>query len=286
MIIDGRAIAQRILVDSKLRVEKLQSEQNITPHLAVVRVGEDQATTSYVNQKVKTAEKIGLKVRVDAYPKQVTQKELLNHLQQLDKDTHVHGIILQLPIPEHLNEHELLFTINPEKDVDGFHPHTKFPVPVAAAVLEIIRDVFTRSLLAQDAPISTWLKQQHIVVIGKGKTGGQPIIDILKRHGISPEIIDSKTKNPTAITKTADIIIAAVGKKNILTKDMIKPGVILICVGMGKDVNGNFFADYNQDEIQDIAGWYTPTPGGVGPVNVAKLMENVVLAAENTLQKY
>lgn len=284
MEINGREIAQSILEEVKQRVEKLKIEQQLSPHLAVVRVGDDPSVTSYVNQKQKTAEKIGIQVSVYHYPETVTEQELLQKLQLLDADKNIHGIILQLPIPKHLDQQKLLDTISPEKDVDGFHPKTQFPLPITAAIAEILQYIFSRSHIEQRETVDDWLKQQTIVVIGKGKTGGQPMIDFLQSKNLQPMIIDSATENPKEKIRSADIIIAAVGKQGIVTKEMVKPGAIILGIGMEKDVNGKFYGDYNVDEIKDIAGFYTPVPGGIGPVNVAKLMENVVLAAEKSLQ--
>lgn len=284
MEINGRAIADNILADLKFRVENLQRMHNITPHLAVVKVGDDPAITSYVNQKEKTAEKIGAKVIVYQYPESIEEKELLDKLQQLDDDPETHGLILQLPIPKHLDEEKLLLAISPEKDVDGFHPHTQFTVPLAAAVETILEYICDMSEPLQEITFTEWLKKQNIVIIGKGKTGGMPVITLLQSQHITPIIIDSKTENREGSLKTADIIISAVGKNNTVQKSMIKPGAILISIGMTKGEDGKFYGDYDTEEIKEIAGFYTPVPGGVGPVNVAKLMENVVAAAEKTLQ--
>lgn len=284
MKINGREIAQHILEALKARVITLQREQGIVPHIAVVRVGNDPAITSYVNQKEKTAEKIGIQITVYAYPEHVSEQTLLSKLQTLDTDTTIHGIILQLPIPKDLDEKKLLNTISPEKDVDGFHPKTSFAVPLASATETILHDIFIQSCFGEEKKFSDWIKEQKIVVIGKGKTGGQPIIDLLQAKYTPPIIIDSKTASAGNILKHADIIISAVGKKGILTKKMIKPGAILIGIGMGKDTDGTFYGDYQEEDIKDIAGFYTPVPGGIGPINVAQLMENIVIAAEKTLQ--
>lgn len=284
MEINGRAIADNILADLKVRVIELQQKHNIIPHLAVVRVGDDPAITSYVNQKERTAQKIGAQVTVYSFPETVSENELLTKLQGLDADKTVHGLILQLPIPKHLHEQQLLLAISPIKDVDGFHPHTKFTVPLASAVETILEYISDLSAPLQDKPFVEWIKEQKIVVIGKGKTGGMPVIDLLQSKHIHPIIIDSQTTNTEQLIKKADIIISAVGKNNIIKKTMIKPGAILISIGMTKGDDGKFYGDYDREDIQEAAGFYTPVPGGVGPVNVAKLMENVVTAAENTLQ--
>lgn len=284
MQIEGKNIAQDILEKLRQRIAELQATHHIAPHLAVIRVGEDPAVTSYVNQKVKTAEKIGITVTVYPYPDTISEETLFGKLQELDNDKATHAIILQLPIPQHLDKEKLLQTISPKKDVDGFHPDSQFIPPLATAVEKILQHIFTISNPLQEASFDHWLQQQNIVVFGKGKTGGQPILSLLQEKKLTPIIIDSKTENTVAKLQKADIIIAAVGRQGLITKTMLKPGVILIGIGMTKNTDGKFSGDYNTEEIKDIAGFYTPIPGGVGPVNVATLMENVVLAAERTLQ--
>ncbi|HSW87548.1 MAG TPA: bifunctional 5,10-methylenetetrahydrofolate dehydrogenase/5,10-methenyltetrahydrofolate cyclohydrolase [Candidatus Saccharimonadales bacterium] len=284
MQIDGRAIAEGILADLKVRVVELQNKHSITPHLAVVRVGDDPAITSYVNQKEKTAQKIGAQFTKYQYPATVTEQELLDQLISLDNNPHIHGLILQLPIPKHLNQERLLLTIRPEKDVDGFHPHSKFTAPTASAVYTILEYIFSISEPLQEKTCIEWLKSQKIVVIGKGKTAGQPMIDLLASKNIHTIVIDSKTEHREELIKNADIVISAVGKKDIIKKEMIKPGAILISVGLDKGPDGKFYGDYDNEEVKDVAGFYTPVPGGVGPVNVATLMENLVHATEISLQ--
>jgi|SRR5579871_3519737 len=284
MVINGQEIALRIFEQLKPRVTKLQNQRNITPHLAVIRIGDDPATTSYIYQKEKAAESIGVKVTVFPHTETVTQQELLSKLQELDSSEEFHGIILQLPIPQQMDQDKLLLTIDPRKDVDGFHPQTHFFVPVAQAVLEILREIHFRKDPAEEVPFLTWLGTRSIAIMGKGKTGGEPINILLQKMGMHTILLDSQTQNPDTITKDADIVISAVGKRHIITKDTIKPEVILIGVGMQKGDDNKFYGDYDEEEIQNIASFYTPVPGGVGPVNVAKLMENVIRAAEHTLQ--
>lgn len=284
MKIDGREIAQHILDNLTARVEKLQRQYGVTPHLAVVRVGEDPAITSFVNQKKKTAEKIGAKISIFQYDDTVAERVLSEKLIELDKDPQVHGLILQLPVPKHINKEKLINTINPGKDVDGFHPVSKFYVPLAMAVIEVLQEVHFHKDPSEEVPFIKWLQIQNIVILGKGKTGGQPTAELLQKMKLQPIVIDSKTSNREHLLQQADIIIAAVGKEGIITRSTVKPGVILIGVGMNRNNEGKFYGDYDVEEIKDIASFYTPVPGGVGPVNVAKLMENVVVAAERSLQ--
>lgn len=282
MKIDGRAIAEKILMQLKRRVDTLK-KKHITPHLVVLRVGNDHATTSYIAQKEKMTKSIGGIIHVYTFPNDVQEETLLKKLHAVNKDQTVHGIIVQLPLPKHIREEKLLHAIDPKKDIDGFHPNSNFPMPLAAAVMTILEEIFTRSHLVKGETFNKWLRKQKIVVTGKGKTGGKPIIELLKEQNIQPIVIDSKTLNPEKFTKQADIIITAVGKGKIFTKTMMKRGAILIGIGMYKGEDNKFYGDYDEDEIKDIASFYTPIPGGVGPVNAAKLIENLVRATEISL---
>ncbi len=268
MKIDGKEIAQNILENLKRRVEKLQ-KGSITPHLVIILVGNDPASESYVKQKVQKGEAIGIKVTVKNYQLTITNYQLLKAIEQLNNDNNVHGIIIQQPLPSQIDVSAVINAVSPQKDVDGFGPQTKFPMPLAVAVLKILQSVE-----------KNWQKKK-IVIIGKGETGGGPIINKLRTMNIEPIIIDSKTQNPNKLTKTADIIISSVGKANIVKADAIKKGVILISVGLHKGEDGKLHGDYEENEIANIASFYTPTPGGVGPVNVACLLENLLQSAEN-----
>ena len=285
MKIYGTEIASTILENLKYRVAKLKLK-NIIPHLAIILIGNDPASHAYVKQKILNAEKIGAKTSLFKYPSSTTTKVLLSHLNGMNHLSDVHGIIVQQPLPSQINLKEITLAIDPKKDVDGFHPNSKFQSPIALAVLKIIEEIFsslTRSHLAklQGETLISWLKSQKIVIIGKGETGGKPIIDLFKKMNIKLEVIDSKTKNPSTLTKEADIIISAVGKPDTLRPEMIKKNCILISIGLSKGKDGRLHGDYNEEKIKNIASFYTPTPGGVGPVNVAMLLENLVVVAEN-----
>ncbi|HYK09133.1 MAG TPA: bifunctional 5,10-methylenetetrahydrofolate dehydrogenase/5,10-methenyltetrahydrofolate cyclohydrolase [Candidatus Eisenbacteria bacterium] len=284
MILDGKTVANYILAGLIERVDLLESEHHIQPHLAVVRVGDNPETTSYIAQKEKKAKEIGVVVSVYNHEENVSQETLQETIDFLQRDESIHGIILQLPIPKTLNEKALIASIMPTKDVDGFVANSPFTVPLAAAIMKLLEVPMMKETVATGESFNEWLQSKNIVVMGKGPTGGLPIIAQLQERGADPIIIDSTTPNPSFITKAADIIITAVGKPGILTKDMITKDTILLNVGMTRGDDEKFYGDYKEDDIKDIAGWYTPTPGGVGPVNVACLLENVILAAENTVK--
>lgn len=283
MLLDGRTVANYILAQLIVRVDAL-AEEGIMPHLAVIQVGENPETTSYVAQKEKKAKEIGAIVSVYKHPENISQEKLQETIDFLQKNTDIHGIILQLPIPKNLNEPELINSIDPNKDVDGFTSNSPFIVPLAQAIMKLLEVPMMKETATTGDSFNQWLQSKNIVVMGKGPTGGKPIIDELDKRGAEPHVIDSQTSHPSLITKSADIIITAVGKPEVLTKDMIKKDAILLNVGMSRGMSGKFVGDYSEDYVKDVAGWYTPTPGGVGPVNVACLLENLVTAAENSVK--
>lgn len=304
MKINGKEIANRIFEELKKRVIGLKKQGTI-PHLAIILIGNDPASHAYVKQKIITAEKIGIKTSLFKYPSSISTKELLTRLNDLNHLSNIHGIIVQQPLPPQINLKEITLAINPKKDVDGFHPHSRFQSPIAIAVLRILEEINAGDASggrpierpqksaggAEDffedvgwdervAGPARWLKSKKIVIIGKGETGGKPIIETLQKMNIKPLVVDSKTPNPPKITKSADIIISAVGKPDVVRPEMIKKNSILISIGLSKGKDGKLHGDYDEEKIKSIASFYTPTPGGVGPVNVAMLLKNLVITAE------
>ena len=278
MKIDGREIAKQILSNLKLRVEKLKGKDAV-PTLAVILIGDEKSSIAYIKQKQLKAKEIGAQVEIFHFDESVVNNEIETLIRKLDKDVKIHGIILQRPVPKHIEITRLENLISSQKEVDGFGNHPIFSVPVAQAVLTMIKNAYENSNEKQ--PFSNWLKAKKIVVLGKGETAGQRIINLLREKGLDPVIIDSKTPDKNTLIKQADIVISATGKINAVKAFDIKPGVILIGVGLANDSEGKLHGDYNEEEIKDIASFYTPTPGGTGPVNVAMLLENLVDAAES-----
>lgn len=287
MRIDGKVIADAIFAGLKERVEELE-KKSITPKLAVILVGEDPASEAYVMQKQLKADNINAQVEIFQYPVETTTEDLLDKIQLLNTDSATHGIIVQRPLPAHINPDVLEEAINENKDVDGFKPSSPFHVPVVLAVLRILTEIQANEsnpalhsdLSNPPLDLTTWLKTQKLVLIGKGSTAGRPLMDYLNEMGITFQLIDSKTEQPEEITKQADIIISSVGQGNIIRSDMIKQGVSLIGIGIHRGEDGKLHGDYEDDQIENIASFYTPTPGGIGPINVAMLLENLVTAAE------
>ena len=298
MKIDGRQIAENIFEDLRKRVGELE-KKGVTPKLTVILVGDDPASKIYVTQKKLKGENINLNVEIKPYPTSTTTEELLDNIRLLNHDTNTHGIVVQRPLPEQINTDVIQSAIADEKDIDGFKYGSPFHVPVVMAVMMILEEVYrnivmtgkTENFDKSNYPpeinkenIDSWLKSQRVVLVGKGSTAGKPLLDYMKEIGVQPVLIDSKTENPKELTKQADIIISSVGKAGLIQPDQLKTGVTLISVGLGRGDNDKIYGDYNEEQIKEIASFYTPTPGGVGPINVAMLLSNLVTAAEQQIQ--
>jgi methylenetetrahydrofolate dehydrogenase (NADP+)/methenyltetrahydrofolate cyclohydrolase len=266
MMIDGKAIAENILQKLKTDIASLESP----PTLAVVLVGDDPASLAYIKQKQKAASAIGARVILSSQPPSISQEQLDHLVDGFNTDATVNGVIVQRPLPNTLKAPP----IASHKDVDGFMPNSPFPVPVAAATVAILR---VQKNLDEDVFLP-WLTSQNIVVAGRGVTAGAPIYEHLKALGCTVLQIHSQTKKPLEIMKQADILISCVGKKRVIKSEDIKTGVLLISIGIWRDKAGKLHGDYDDVDIADKASAYTPTPGGVGPVNVACLMQNLLKA--------
>ena len=278
MKIDGRQIANEIFEDLKNRVKSLKAK-GITPHLYIILLSDDNSSLSYINQKKLKGEGLGIKITIDAMGKNISTDELIDKINVLNNKKNVNAVIVQRPMPKQINEEKIANTVIPQKDIDGFNVNSLFATPVAFAVITILKKAHELSKINGD--FNSWLKEKNILVIGKGITAGAPIIKYLQKLGIKVNTVDSKTVNKDEILKNSDIIISAVGKENVVRALDIKKDVILIDVGMHREVDGKFHGDYKENEIENKALFYTPTPGGVGPINVAILMENLVDATEN-----
>ncbi len=278
MKLDGAEIAKKLYGELLERVNKLK-QKNITPHLVVILVGEHPASVAYVTLKQKKGEEIGAKVTILRYKTDITTDELVEKIKLLNSDPFVHGILVQRPLPDQIDIGKLEMATNPEKDIDGFHPDSPYTLPLPLAVVKILEEVYGLQT-KHSSSFKSWLQEQNIILLGKGPTGGGPVLNYLQTLDVTPHIIDSKTKTPEKLLKLADIIISAVGKRNAVKAEWLKKGVILISVGINRGENKKLHGDYEVEEIKDIASYYTPTPGGVGPVNVAMLMDNLLTATE------
>lgn len=300
MQIPGKQIALSVREELAVKIKRLTSRQ-IHPHLAVVIVGNDTASHMYVRQKKKTGESLGITVSVYALPAGTTQSHLTQLTDLLNNDASVHGIIIQRPVPLPIPNEIFDLFVKPEKDVDGFHPTSPFTPPIAKAVLKILewthqQEIQNSNVLRKNPiekfnsenqqpitnfqpPFFSWLREKKILIIGRGVTSGRPIARTLRNHDVFFSVAHSATADIEALCRNADIIISCVGRPNVVRHHMIHKDTILIGVGLHEE-DGKLAPDYNQAEIAPAAGYYTPVPGGVGPVNVACLLENVVIAAE------
>lgn len=287
MGIDGRAIAESILNTLASEVESLK-QKGVTPKLAVILVGDNPASMSYIKQKQIAAEKIGALVHVENLPASVTSQKLNNIIQQYNADGTTHGLIIQRPLPSLLSDTSMYRYIDTKKDVDGFLLNSPYTVPVAEAVFEILKNCKSQITSAswrtnaRQKTFSDWVKSKFIVVIGRGETAGKPIAQALIKLGCTITVIHSQTPHPDDVIRTGDIIISCVGKDNVVRRDNVKQGAILIGVGIRRNSDGKLHGDFDEEEMKDIVSCYTPTPGGVGPVNVACLMQNLVKATHKS----
>lgn len=273
MKIDGTAIARGIEMHAQSRIDPLTP-----PKLVVILIGDDPASVSFINQKRKAADRIGAIVDVAHINPSVTASDLLKKVHAYNADHAVHGIIIQRPVPPHINDLSVLNAIAPAKDIDGFVPDSPHPVPVASAVETILRHVCIQ-IHGDGSDFAPWIQSKRIVVIGRGETGGGPISRHLAHHfDAKPVIVHSGTEQPDEVIRTGDIVISCVGKANIVRRHSIKKDSVLISVGIHRAEDGKLHGDYEEYEVVDTASFYTPTPGGVGPVNVACLMKNLVKA--------
>jgi len=285
MVINGQRIADTIIQDLKSHIFSLK-QKGVVPTLVVILVGDNPASLSYIRQKQKAVQCIGAKIIIIRHPSTIQSSVINKTIELYNNDPFVHGIILQLPLPPHF-DNSINRSIHPGKDIDGFVSGSKWNVPVVMAVENIIKKMYELRFTNYDEKqYLVWIKKQNIVIIGRGETSGKPITDYLKNKMCHVRVIHSQTSEQEKCTyiQKADIIISCVGKSQIITKEHIQKGVILISVGISRDRDGNLHGDYEENDIKDIASFYTPTPGGVGPVNVACLMENLVNAAKNSLK--
>ena len=274
-IINGKEVSARIKGELKNQVAELK-EKGINPGLAVVIVGDDPASRVYVNNKKKACEEIGIYSEEYALPAETTQGELLDLIKTLSDSKQINGILVQLPLPKHLDEKAVIAAIPPEKDVDAFHPVNVGKIMIGdfdflpctpAGVMELIAE----------AGIDPTGKE--CVVIGRSNIVGKPQAMLLLHKNATVTICHSKTVDLKSVCRRADILVAAVGKAKFVTADMIKPGAVVIDVGMNRDENGKLCGDVDFENVKEVAGAITPVPGGVGPMTIAMLMKNAVKAA-------
>ena len=275
-IIDGKQISLDIKNELKEKVAKYK-EQGIEITLVVVKVGNDPASAVYVRNKEKACEYVGINSKTLALPEETTEEELLNVVKELNEDKNVNGILVQLPLPKHIDESKVLLTIDSTKDVDGFHP-------VNVGKMVIGEDTF---LPCTPAGIIEMIKRTDIdiegkecVVIGRSNIAGKPMAMLMLKENATVTIAHSRTKDLKEVTKRADIIVAAIGKAKFVTADYVKEGAVVIDVGMNRDENGKLCGDVDFESVSKVASAITPVPGGVGPMTVTMLLVNCLRSVE------
>ena len=280
-LIDGNALASSVRAEVAHRVQALKA-RGVQPRLSIILVGENPASQVYVRSKVADSEQTGLAATLERYPAELTEAELLARIATLNADPAVHGILVQLPLPAHMNANAVIEAIAPAKDVDGFHVASAGALMVGQpgfrpctpyGCMRMLESIGLRDL-----------KGKHAVVIGRSNIVGKPMAMMLLAANATVTICHSGTPDLGALTRQADIVVAAVGKRKVLTADMIKPGAVVIDVGMNRDDAGKLCGDVDFAGVQAVAGWITPVPGGVGPMTVTMLVHNTVQSALRSAQ--
>jgi methylenetetrahydrofolate dehydrogenase (NADP+)/methenyltetrahydrofolate cyclohydrolase len=275
-IIDGRTIAARVRAEWKERADRLK-EKGVLPGLAVIIVGDNPASKVYVRNKVKACREVGLHSEVHELPGDVSEEMVLKRIRDLNANLDIHGILVQLPLPRHVNNDRVLETISAEKDVDGFHLYNLGALVAGNTVFPPCTPYGVQCLLEHtDIPI----EGQNAVVVGRSNIVGKPMALMLLQKGATVSICTSKTRDLALYTRLADILVVATGRPNLITGDMVKEGAAVIDVGINRLPDGRLVGDVDFESVKQRAGYITPVPGGVGPMTITMLVANTVLAAE------
>lgn len=274
--IDGKQLANLLQEQMKEEVALLK-ESGLTPGLVVLLVGEDSASQVYVRNKDLAAARIGIVSKVERYPETITEAELLAEIDKYNADPQFHGILVQLPLPKHIDENKVLLAIDPNKDVDGFHPlnlgalFAGHPTRIPCTPYGIIK-------MFEHYDID--LEGKNAVVIGRSNIVGKPMAQLLLQKNATVTMAHSKTKNLAALCRQADILVVAIGRGHFVTKDFVKPGAVVIDVGMNRNEAGKLIGDVAYDEVAPVASYITPVPGGVGPMTITMLMYQTIESAK------
>ena len=277
-IIDGKALSAQVRTEVTQRVAALKA-QGVTPGLAVILVGDNPASQVYVRNKVKACTDCGMHSVLEKYGADMTEAALLVRVQALNADAGIHGILVQLPLPSHIDAQKVIEAISPAKDVDGFH------IASAGALMTGLPGFWPCTpygCMKMLESIGCHLRGKHAVVIGRSNIVGKPMALMLLAQDATVTVCHSRTPNLKEHTLQADVIVAAVGRRGLLTADMVKPGAVVLDVGMNRNDEGRLCGDVDFDGVKEVAGFITPVPGGVGPMTIAMLLVNTLQAAERT----
>ncbi|WP_293888958.1 bifunctional methylenetetrahydrofolate dehydrogenase/methenyltetrahydrofolate cyclohydrolase [Streptococcus sp.] len=275
-IIDGKALAAKKQAALQEKVERLKAESGLVPGLVVILVGDDPASQVYVRNKERFAKKVGFLSETVRLSESISEEELIQVIEKYNKDERFHGILVQLPLPKHINDKRVILAIDPKKDVDGFHPmntgHLWSGRPVMvpctpAGIMELLREY------------EVALEGKTAVIIGRSNIVGKPMAQLLLEKNATVTLAHSRTRDLAKVTKQADILIVAIGQGHFVTDDFVKEGAVVIDVGMNRDVDGRLIGDVDFEEVEPIASLITPVPGGVGPMTITMLMEQTYQSA-------
>ena len=275
-LIDGNALSRQLRAEVKARAARLRAA-GTTPGLAVVLVGDNPASQVYVRNKVKACEDAGLHSVLEKYDAALTEAELLARIDTLNRDPAIHGILVQLPLPPHIDDHKVIEAISPAKDVDGFHVASAGALMTGQSGFRPCTPYGVMKMLEHAGAV---LAGAEAVVVGRSNIVGKPQAMLLLQADATVTICHSRTRDLAAHTRRADILVAAVGRAKMITGEMVKPGAIVIDVGMNRDAAGKLCGDVDFDGVRKVAGWISPVPGGVGPMTRAMLLVNTIEAAE------
>lgn len=279
-IISGKALSKEIREEVRIKVKELKDTYNAVPHLAVVLVGEDPASQSYVKAKERACAKAGIKSTGIIKSSSISEKELLDIIDELNNDKDVHGILVQLPLPKHIDENKVIDAIDISKDVDGFHPLNLAYMHLGR---ECILPATPKGILTMIKSKNIVLKGKDAIIIGRSNIVGKPVAMLLMKENATVQIAHSRTKNLKEKCLRSDIIVCAVGHPNTVTKDMVKEGAVVIDVGVNR-VNGKLCGDCDFENIKDKASYITPVPGGVGPMTITSLLQNTIECFERLMR--
>ena len=282
MIIDGKQIAQQLKEEMREQVAELVKQYGRKPCLDVILVGENPASMSYVRSKIKATEYCGFDGELIQLPETTSQEELLRIIRERNTNPAVDGILVQLPLPKHIDEQRVIEAIAPEKDVDGFHPTNVAKLWLNQQTIVPCTPMGIMALLEKSG---TPLEGQHAVVVGRSNIVGKPIAKLLLDKNCTVTIAHSRTANLGAICREADILVVAVGRPQMITGEMVKPGATVIDVGINRTADGKLVGDVDFDSVEPIAGAITPVPGGVGPMTITMLMHNTIECYKNRINK-
>ncbi len=278
MIIDGKQISQSIKDELKLEVAQLEAQYGRRPRLEVIIVGDNPASRSYVRGKIKATEYCGFDGELIELPESVSEADLLAEIARLNQDERVDGILVQLPLPKHIDEQKVIDAISPAKDVDGFHPEN-----VARLWLNepCILPCTPKGIIVLLEWAGVELSGKRAVVIGRSNIVGKPVAKLLLDRNCTVTIAHSRTQDLPALCREADIVVAAIGRAKMITADYIKPGAAVIDVGINRTTDGHLVGDVDFEAVKDIAGYITPVPGGVGPMTITMLIRNTIECFQN-----